>query len=622
MPDRRFSLAIFSRSLFVAVGILAAAACSGNGANPPQTIPPTAAPGAGGTPAPTATPIPNSVATSVPLSINTSGPAISAPLPAPAGYTSHLTVPIASGPAGTTFQLTSSATLPGVLPILQSKTRVATSVRIPQAASNFLPIFFTSIVPSASVTIAGNISTSQVFPVGILSTANTYYLGFYDSTQTTPAWQTINGPVTTTDGKTLTFTGDIKSFTLQANQLYGFAIFSLASAAVTPPPAPQTVAYLANGAGGIDKYTETGTKLGTLPISANTFGMDDSGTIYASVVPTSAPTSVAVIQKIPFGAASPSATLAPSANASGSCCLIIDGVSGSGAVGVLYLTSASEGFDVWNSGLTGAPSFSILPTGISAINGIMGHDGTIYIQNITAGGTSQISVYSPGSSTPSRTIPEQLVPLAQQATFAANYEAVGPDGTLYVTEYSFVQPDPLAGLYIYHPDGTETFALTTGATGGAPGSVTGNPGLFGVDVDAAGNIYVAANNAGFDGVTGAPLTDTLNDVEVFAPGATRVLRHIAGTMSPITVVAASDGTAFVSGFGLLPGQPMATWIAQPGASTVTQINSVAVGSIYLFDGSRATSGVVRTQSLGSGGSHGITGNLQARIAAVLAKRRH
>ena len=35
---------------------------------------------------------------------------------------------------------------------------------------------------------------------------------------------------------------------------------------------------------------------------------------------------------------------------------------------------------------------------------------------------------------------------------------VGADGTLYVTEYTYFQPDPLAGLYIYYSDGRERFA--------------------------------------------------------------------------------------------------------------------------------------------------------------------
>jgi hypothetical protein len=625
MLSGRFTLSFIPRALFVALGLLAAAACSGNSSSPPSNIPPTIAPGAPG-PSPTATAIPNSVATSVPLSIATSGPAVSTPLPAPSGYTSHITIPIVNAAPGTTFQFNSSATLPTQLPILQSKSRASSSVRIPQAAGNFLPIYFTSIVPSAAVTLAGDISITQTLPTGVLSTANTYYLAFYDSTQATPSWQTIQGPVTTTDGRTLTFGGDIKSFTLQANQLYGFAIFSLASSTVTPPPAPQTLAYIANEVGGIDEYTETGTKLATLPISATSFGMDDSGNIYAVVQPTSpasSPTPLPIVEKFAAGSVTPSATYVPTSDSVGSPVYFLAGVSGAGASSLLYVSANTNGpsVDVWNPGIVGSPSFFINEVAGSAFNSTMAHDGTIYIQNVTAAGLSQISVYAPGSSTPTRTIPEQIVPTAQQSQFVANYGAVGPDGTFYLTEYSFFPPDPLVGLYIYHPDGTESFVKTSGTTGGTPGSLTGNGGVDGVDVDAAGNIYVAANNEGFDPNTLAPIEDTLNDIEVFAPGGVSVLRHITGTTSPVTLVVASDGTLFVSGFGVSPGDPAGTWVAQAGATTVTKLNSNATGSIFLYDGVRATSGVARTLSLGSGGSHGISSNMKARLAAILAARR-
>jgi hypothetical protein len=92
------------------------------------------------------------------------------------------------------------------------------------------------------------------------------------------------------------------------------------------------------------------------------------------------------------------------------------------------------------------------------------------------------------------------------------------------------------------------------------------------------------------------VNDTLNEIEVFAPGGTSVLRHITGVTSPVTMVVAYDGTLFVSGSGF-QGIPGATWVAQPGASTVTQLNSSATNSIFLYDGVRATSGVVRALSL-------------------------
>jgi hypothetical protein len=617
MFGRRLNTAIFFRLVFVGVGISAAAACGGGSVNYTPIQPR----------------VPQSVTTSVPLSISTSGPAIAAaPLPAPSGYTSQLTVPIVSAPAGTTVQFVSSVTLPASLPALQSLSRVASSVRGPQSAGNLTPIFFDSMVPSASVTIAGDIVESQVFPSGTLSAGTAYYLGFYDSTQPGAVWQTIDGPVTTSDGVTLTFGGRIKSFTLQAGKVYGFAIFALASVAATPPPAPQLIAYVGQGSAGITEYTESGTLVKTLPITAGDFGLDDSGTLYALVQPTASPNASpsaspppAMLAKFPAGSASPIATYQPSNPT-----LYFASASGAGEIALVTATSSvapgggtsSENIDVWNPGIVGRPSYSILAS-VSGLAGFVGHDGSLYVQSITAGGLSEINVYPPGSPNPSRTIPERLVPAGEQSTFYANYAAVGPDGTIYVTEYTFVQPDPLAGLYIYHPDGTESFALTTGATGGTPGSVTGAPGPEGVDVDAAGNIYVSNANGGFYPPSYNPMPDTLNDVEVFAPGGTSVLRHITGIASPITTAVASDGTAFVAGFqAFIPNQPQGTYVIPAGATTARELNSTAAGVIVLYDGNRETTGIRRgAQSVAWGAMHGVSGSLQARVAALIARRR-
>jgi hypothetical protein len=278
--------------------------------------------------------------------------------------------------------------------------------------------------------------------------------------------------------------------------------------------------------------------------------------------------------------------------------------------------ASSQQTDVWNPGASGAPSYSI-PLSIIGIGTFVGHDGTLYIQNITSGGLSQINVYPPGSATPSRIIPEKLVPTAQQANYYANYAAVGPDGTLYVTEYTYVIPDQLAGLYIYRPDGTESFYPTTGGSG-TPGNITGDPGPSGVDVDAQGNIYVSNSNFGLDSNNNfAVVNDTLNDVEVFSPTGT-VLRHITGITDPVTTAVASDGTAFISGFNsFISTDPSAgTYIVAPGASTATKITSYGTGSIVLYDGNRAATDRTRLQSIGRGAAHGMTASVLERVASL------
>ncbi|MGH7715905.1 MAG: hypothetical protein ACREML_07900 [Vulcanimicrobiaceae bacterium] len=103
---------------------------------------------------------------------------------------------------------------------------------------------------------------------------------------------------------------------------------------------------------------------------------------------------------------------------------------------------------------------------------------------------------------------------------------VGPDGTLCVTEYTFVQGDTQCGLYIYPPSRSEKFVALDSNSNGC--------GAYGVDVDAVGNIYVAVNNSGINsGFTGVN-NDTENEVEVFAPGGASVLRRPRNGIRPST----------------------------------------------------------------------------------------
>jgi sugar lactone lactonase YvrE len=91
-------------------------------------------------------------------------------------------------------------------------------------------------------------------------------------------------------------------------------------------------------------------------------------------------------------------------------------------------------------------------------------------------------------------VSESIVPQGSQSSFSPNYIAVGGDGTIYVTEWSFSSTDTLAGLYIYPVSGPERY-YSAGAE--APN---------GIDLDASGNIYVVNNNTAYD--SGNPSADT------------------------------------------------------------------------------------------------------------------
>jgi len=602
---------------FIALAAIAACSSGTTSVTPPKVVA-----------SPTATPAPAAiaVATTVPLSIGSGSggaPDISAPLPAPSGYTSNLTIPIASAPAGTTVAVTSSATLPSSLPVL-SHGRVAATVRVPAATSGFSAIFFDSLVPSAPITVAGTISVTQAFPAGTLASGTQYYLGFYDSTQAAPAWQTIAGPVTTSDGLSLTFSGTTKSITLQGGALYGFAIFSLAGSTSSPPPAAQTVAYI-GGATSIQVVTAAGAVATTLPIAANDLGLDDAGNVYTlTFAPTPAPGASSAplpptLTLYNAGSSAVAKSYTPS-NPYGAFLI----TAGTGAMAVFGAANGDqpladgnlyETLDVWNPSASGAPSMTINEPFTGVDFGVMAHDGTIYAPHANADGTFQYDIYAPGSSTVTRTIAETVVPASQQLAFSPNYAAIGPDGTLYVTEYTFVQPDPLAGLYIYSPNGTETFVATTADGNGA--------GPQGVDVDASGNVYVVNNTSGYQSANNYTTQgDSLHDVTVYAPGGASILRHVTGSFTAYPIAVASDGTAFISSFGSFGETGVnGSFAIAAGTSTLTQISSVGVEGLVLYDGSRETTGVRRTASLaGASTGHGFGGPLAHRQA--IAHRLH
>jgi hypothetical protein len=620
-------------------------ACSSSGGSYPPSL--TASPNVSA-----ASPGPTPVAATIPVAITTPAPGSTAaaiakaPIPAPTGYTSTITIPIAAATAGATVSVTSGTTLPANLPVLASNARKGTShtVRLPQAGGGYAAIFYDAIVPSAPITVAGNIVASQGFPPGILSGSTSYYLGFYDSSQPNPAWQTIAGPVTTSDGVSLTFSGTAGSFSLLTNQVYGFAIFSLANSLSTPPPAQQTLAYLAEGTSGVVEVNAAGVTATTLPLTIGVLGLDDAGNIYglqrgpspapgpSGSSPTPNPPTIA---EYAAGSTTAAKTYTPS-NPYGIFVL----TAGTGAFTALGFsppsvqatspTGISETFDVWDSGASaGAPSRTIVEPSNGVYFGLMSHDGSLYAPHVNADGTFQYDVYAAGSSSVARVIPETSVSAANQPNFTPNYAAIGPDGSLYVTEYTFFQPDPLAGLYIYAPSGKETFVATTSDANG--------PGPQGVDLDASGNIYVVNNNAAaYNPNTGYGQNDSLHDIEVFGPGGvggpngSAAPLHITGSFTGFPIDVSADGTIFFSSFyndqistgpSAMGTGVIGTFAVAAGTSTITQVSSLATAIIVLYDGNRETTSTKRkATSLRASGSLGIGGWGPVGHRASIARR--
>ena len=585
-----------------------------------------AACGGGSTTSPITNFTPQSVAlsTSAPLSATAlAQQPVATAIPAPSGYSQSVSAALVTAPANTSVTIKEGNSNPSGVPALgfasnSGRAQSMGKVR-PMVSGTTNAVYYDVISPSASITVAGTVSFTQTFPTGTLTTGTSYYLAFYDSTQASPAWQTISGPVTSSDGLTLTFSGTVGSFTLQQGQAYGFCVFSVSGTSTPPPATNQEEAYLSQGTSGILVYNTSGTLVQTININSTDVGLDDTGNLYNNYIPPSPGPSTthppSVIQKFPAGSTTASATFTSTSstnvNNSGECgaAMCFLSTSGAGEMAGLYYTAPAnmnDGFgtalDVWKAGSTGgAPNFTITADQAQNFTFDVQHDGTIYLSQNTNGVASYL-VYPPGSSTPSRTVSETVVSSANQPYFSPNYMTVGPDGTLYVTEYTFVQPDSLCGLYIYPPNGTEKFVTLDSNSNGC--------GADGVDVDAVGNIYVAVNNSGLDGTTYDTDNDTLNEIEVFAPGGTSVLRRIT-VSNPIALVAAPDGTLFVSSFpfdgpvtGLSNGVN-ATFVVAPGATTATQITSQAETAIVLYNGYQESAASLRRHMSFSGAANAM-----------------
>jgi hypothetical protein len=580
-----------------------------------------AACGGGSTTSPVTNFTPQSVAlsTSAPLSATAlAQQPVATSIPAPAGYSQSVSAALVTAPANTSVTIKEGNSNPSGVPALgfasnSGRAQSMGKVR-PMVSGTTNAVYYDVISPSASITVAGTVSFTQAFPSGTLTSGTSYYLAFYDSTQASPSWQTISGPVTSSDGLSLTFSGTVSSFTLQQGQAYGFCVFSVSGSSTPPPSTNQEEAYLAQYTSGILVYNTAGTLQQTININSSGMGLDDSANIYnVYIPPTPSPSGSqppAVIQKFPAGSTTANATFAGTAatNPNATSTEGFISTSGSGELVDGYYAQNTDGLgnfnvslDVWNAGSTGgAPNYTLTADQADNFTYDVQHDGTIYLsQNQNA--VPSYLVFAPGSSTPTRTITETYVTGSSNlANFSPNYMTVGPDGTLYVTEYTFVQPDPECGLYIYPPSGSEKFVALDSNSNGC--------GAYGVDVDAVGNIYVAINNSGYDSNNGyATLNDTENEIEVFAPGGASVLRRIS-VQNPISLVVAPDGTVFVSSF-LFPGSTglTATSVVAPGATTATQITSQAETAIVLYNGYQESAASLRRHTSVSAAANAMRG---------------
>ncbi len=537
------------------------------------------------------------------------------------GATGHTSITL-GGPSGTgssSVQLTQSGQVVTVLYDGRGdptyRVNFSAQSGSAQASARFTPMYVdsTSVAPAFTPGIPGQVSVNtgqtvtidlrEFSPIGFTVTP----AGCTGIALTSPATPGGSSSETTTitglaNGGTcaVTYSDGITSWTVNV-------VNSATTANIAVPG--QTLAYVPLGASGVSIFTESGTQVGSIATatSADVLGMDDAGDVFVGTSPPggdvngTGPGSIALYT--PGGSGYPPAYTKSSATytLTNPNHLAYVAVSGAGELVAVEFGGApfTATYDEWDPGQSGAPSRTFTRTQYNGglfLSLFVSHDGHVYVGEYAPCGSNtcvQYDVIPPGTTTPSRTIVESIVPQANQINFGPNYIAVGPDGTLYITEYTFSLPDPLAGLYIYPPTGPERYVAV------------GAEYPQGIDLDGAGNIYVVNNSTDYS--TGAASADVAHNVAVLSPDGGTVLRRITGggLLDAYPIAVAPDGTAFLSAFAIPSlGVPGVTWVASSGAGNVTPIGAASQDVVF-WNGATDTTARNRrgAQSLGAGSTH-------------------
>ena len=484
----------------------------------------------------------------------------------------------------------------------------------PSAGATFDPLFVSSTSPAYS---GGMSPAVTLTTVGQSVTIN---ISEQDKTGTAGLYGNCAGVV---DISTPTPAGPNESFTISATAGGGSCVETLSDGssdneniAITAPNSTTAnvvvpgslLVFTADGTNGVGIRTVAGAQVGTVAtsITADTVQLDDAGNVYIL----SWATTGAIAKYAPSATGYPP-TYTPSGATYTPTLSPIGGLHVSGAGEIVTLEENAAGtqntFDFWDPGHTGTPNRTITvsnPTGNLIFGETLAHNGNFYYaQYVPCSSNASLSciqwtVIPPGSSTPLRTFNETIVPQANQSNVYWDYSTVGPDGTLYVDEWTYFPGDQNAGLYIYPPSGPERF-VGAGAT-----SPTG------IGLDSTGNIYVANNNTTYD-VNFVQSSDTAHTLNVLSPDGGTILRSTSIAPGPYPMTVAPDGTAFVS-TELGTSSQNGIYSLLPVNFTPTRIDTLG-GNAALYDGSVSTDAHARTpQSIGSGMAVGGNGGIHRR----------
>jgi hypothetical protein len=259
-----------SLALALAAFALGIAACGGGG-------------GGGGTPAtasPTSTPVvaPTSQATSAPLSTSGTTPVTLGAVSSNGSTAiSSGTITLPAVGSATTASVTMQATLPSGAPVPATRNL---KTRFVIGGSNINPLAYFLLSVNPGTTISSSPAFSVTFPSAIGGSA---YVAVLDSNNPAQGWNVLLGPVTAS-GNTLTFQAQsITPFTLAANDVYIFCIFT---ATITPTPSPSTPSPSASPSSGPTTSPTAVASPSASPLTGPTAGTASNGNWTATDVAT------------------------------------------------------------------------------------------------------------------------------------------------------------------------------------------------------------------------------------------------------------------------------------------------------------------------------------------------
>jgi hypothetical protein len=341
----------------------------------------------------------------------------------------------------------------------------------------------------------------------------------------------------------------------------------------------QTLLYVAAGPS-VNVYSESGQPMGTFATStgAQDLAMDDAGDVFVGYLEGTK----LRIARYAIGGTKPLASYRPTCPS----CIGLIQASHQGELVLHYFLpqpGSIPAIDVWDAGKSGKPSRTFHYATMEFCFAV-DNAGAVYIPYLdTASGTQRYDEIPAGSSTPSRTIVDSIVPASEVAGFTPYTMTPQTNGNLYVGEWTEAVGDPLAGLYVYPPHGKER-RVTDGAS---------NP--TATAVDASAKVYVLNSNSAFS--SSGPTCDTSHTLSVYSKNATSLLSQAtSGFTNGQFMTVAEDGTTFISEFAYFPSQSCtapqgvgAIALVAPGGSIATTlVANLSNEDLSLYDGSIAT----------------------------------